>query len=169
MRFPLSTGIRRGLIVSTNVRRAVWLTLVLGSLACTQPAAAQRFGGVGTAQGDILRGQGAYMAGAGWYNLNTARANNINVDTWKKENLEIQRLYQVWQEDRAHHIKYRRGLSAGAQEDWKKKYEAERRRWRENPNPDDIASGDALNALAIDLADPNVAPTSWRDAAVKLP
>ena len=37
------------------------------------------------------------------------------------------------------------------------------------PTPEDISSGNALNALASDLADPTIAPTSWRSAAVPLP
>ena len=39
-----------------------------------------------TVPGDILRGRGRYLGGAGWYNLNTARAGPINVETWKAPN-----------------------------------------------------------------------------------
>lgn len=155
--------------MSKPIAIAASLLLTLVTLALVPTASGQRFGGVGTAQGDILRGQGAYLAGAGWYNLNTARANNINVDTWKKYNLEVQRLYQVWLRDRATHIQYKRKLTAGVQEDLARKAEEAQRRWRENPSPDDITSGDALNALAMDLADPSVEPTSWRSAPVPLP
>src|SRR3954452_5015706 len=116
--------------MSTYSRIAFCLALTLGPLAATQPAAAQRFGRVGTAQGDILRGQGAYMAGAGWYNLNTARANNINVDTWKKYNLEVQRLYRSYLEDRYLHIRNKKRIRQGAQDEFKRKYEEDERRWR---------------------------------------
>ena len=43
-----------------------------------------------------------------------------------------------------------------------------RRRWRENPTVEDIRSGLALNALALDLADPEI-PWRWRSAPVELP
>ena len=108
------------------------------------------------------------MAGAGWYNLNTARADSINVDTWKKHNLEVQRLYRAYLEDRYLHIRYKKKLRAGAgrlEEEVRGRPAAV----RESPTPEDISSGDALNALAGDLADPTIAPTSWRSASVPLP
>jgi hypothetical protein len=139
------------------------LVLVVFALNHEPRAAAQ------TVQGDILRGQGAFLAGAGWYNLNTARANNINVDTWKKYKLEVQRLYRSYLEDRYLHIRYKKKLRHGAQDEFRKKYEEDQRWWREAPTPDDIASGEALNALAGDLADPSIVPTSCRSAEVALP
>jgi len=109
------------------------------------------------------------MVGAGWYNLNTARANNINVDTWKKHNLEVQRLYRSYLQERYSHSQGRKKLAAGVEAAWQKKFEEDQRRWRENPDPDDISSGNALNIMASDLADPTIEPTSWGSAEVKLP
>jgi hypothetical protein len=144
------------------------LLSVLGALA-TPEAAAQRRGGVGTAQGDILRGQGSYLVGAGWYNLNTARARNIDVDTWKKHNLEVQRLYRSYMIDRYKHSLGRKKLTEGVEQAALKKLEEDQKRWRESPTPEDVSSGNALNALAIDLADPLIEPRSWGTAAVALP
>ena len=42
-----------------------------------------------TVEGDILRGQGAFAVGAGWYNLNTAKSNAINVDAMRNYNEEV--------------------------------------------------------------------------------
>ena len=44
-----------------------------------------------------------------------------------------------------------------------------RRRWRENPTKEDLRSGDALNALACDLADPKISPARWSKVQVELP
>jgi hypothetical protein len=43
------------------------------------------------------------------------------------------------------------------------------RRWRENPTPEEVRSGLALNALASDLADPKIPASSWSQAKVELP
>ncbi|WP_406695428.1 hypothetical protein V5E97_30835 [Singulisphaera sp. Ch08] len=122
-----------------------------------------------TVQGDVLRGQGRYLEGAGWYNLNTARAGRINVETWKSHNREVQRLYRDYMIDRSRHIQYKKGLTNKLQAELLRKIEEDQRRWRESPTPEDIASGDALNALAGDLADPSISPSSWRTAQVDLP
>src|SRR5205814_1652542 len=62
-----------------------------------------------------------------------------------------------------------KGLTNKVQADLRRKFEEDQRRWRESPTPADIASGDALNALAGDLADPSIDPSSWRAARVDLP
>lgn len=125
--------------------------------------------GAQTVQGDILRGKGRYLEGAGWYNLNTARAGRINVETWKATNREAQRLYRDYMADRSRHIQARKGLTNKVQAELLRKMEEDQRRWREDPTPDDIASGDALNALAGDLADPSLHPSAWSGARVDLP
>jgi hypothetical protein len=113
-----------------------------------------------TVPGDILRGKGSYLRGAGWYNLNTARAGRINVETWKASNREVQRLYRDYMAGRARHINYKRGLTGKLQDELLRKMAEDQRRWRESPTPEDIASGDALNALAGDLADPSISPSA---------
>ncbi len=106
---------------------------------------------------------------AGWYNFNTARADRINVETWKEYNREVQRLYRDYMLDRAAHIRYKRNLTNKEQEMHRLELEADQRRWREKPTPQDIHSGNALNALAFDLADASIHPSSWRTANVELP
>jgi hypothetical protein len=146
---------------------AMGVILSLSVVYLTDAARAQQPGS--TVQGDILRGQGRFLEGAGWYQLNSARARNIDVDTWKKHNLEVQRLYRAYLQERYLHIQYKKGISKKSQDELKKKFEEEQRRWRENPTPEDISSGNALNALAGDLADPSIAPTVWQYARVELP
>src|SRR3954463_6467916 len=101
-----------------------------------------------TVPGDILRGKGSYLRGAGWYNLNSARAGRINVETWKSYNREVQRLYRDYMMDRPRRIRSRKDLTNKVQADFQRKFEEDQRRWREDPTPADISSGDALNALA---------------------
>lgn len=122
-----------------------------------------------TVQGDILRGEGRYLQGAGWYNFNTARADRINVETWKAYNREVQRLYRDYMIDRYRHIQYKKGLTNKLQAEIQRRFEEDERRWRTSPTPADILSGDALNALAGDLADPSIAPSSWRVKPIALP
>src|ERR1700758_4786340 len=86
-----------------------------------------------TPQGDILRGQGRFLEGAGWYNLNTARADRINVETWKSYNREAQRLYRDYMMDRYHRIRRRKDLSGKAEAEGLRKMEEAERRWREAP------------------------------------
>jgi hypothetical protein len=148
---------RKMLCISTGLA----LTVALG--LCSAALHAQ------TVQGDILRGAGRYLAGAGWYNLNTARADAINVETWKSYNREVQRLYTDYMEDRARHSNFRRGMTAKVQQQAARDLRDANKRWRTNPTFTDIISGNALNALAGDLADPSIDYSSWRLAKIDLP
>ena len=144
--------------------------LFLVGFACTVEKAAGQGGGRGsTPQGDILRGQGQFLRGAGWYEFNSARARNIDVQTWKAWNLETERIYTNYMTERYNRVLHRKGLSAKEQEAARRKIAEDQRRWRESPTPEDINSGDALNALASDLANPNILPTSWGNSQVALP
>jgi hypothetical protein len=142
---------------------AAGVAVAAGAVLTTLGARAQ------TVQGDILRGQGRFLEGAGWYNFNTARADRINVETWKEYNREVQRLYRDYMIDRAQHIAGRKARTDKLQKAYQREFEEAQRRYRENPNSDDITSGNALNAMAIDLADPTLGPSSWRGVQVALP
>src|SRR5262245_23442772 len=51
-----------------------------------------------TVQGDILRGEGIFLNGAGLYNYYTAGANAINTDTWMRLNEYLyQSNRQAWE------------------------------------------------------------------------
>ena len=149
--------------MKTTLYVLVSLATVLGFTGSLHRAHAQ------TVQGDILRGKGRFLEGAGWYELNSARGRNIDVDTWSKYNKEVQRLYRDYMIDRYKRMAYKKGLTVRQQAEVMRKFAEDQRRWRENPSPDDIASGNALNALAGDLADASIEPSSWWRAQVPLP
>ena len=146
--------------MNTTIRRS----LVLAVVVLTPMSARGQ-----TVQGDVLRGQGRYLEGAGWYNLNTAAARSINVETWKSYNREVQRIYRDYMMERHNHMQFKKGQTNKLQAEILRKFEEDQRRWRESPTAADVASGDALNALAGDLADPSITPSSWRTAKVDLP
>jgi hypothetical protein len=137
---------------------------VFGALAACAPTAnAQSY------TGDVLRGEGRYLEGAGWYNFNTARADRINVETWKSYNREVERLYRNYMIERAKEIRYKRGLTKKVQDQHLKDVEADMRRWRENPSAEDISSGNALNIIAMDLSDSSIPPSVWSRSSIELP
>ncbi|WP_435006956.1 hypothetical protein P12x_004386 [Tundrisphaera lichenicola] len=108
------------------------------------------FGGWGaTPQGSIAAGFGAYARGAGVYNYETAEANSINENTVVRYN---QYLYNSMLEARR---RYNREHARELKMD-QANYEARLARIRDNPTPDDIKSGDALNTILDQLSDPKV-------------
>src|SRR5262245_47357809 len=72
---------------------ALGITLTLAAAAF-----GQRYDGAGsTVQGDILRGEGQFLRGAAWYELNSAKAFERNAKTlieMEKWNLQIYKDYQ---------------------------------------------------------------------------
>ena len=118
-------------------------------------------GGGETPQGSIARGMGAYAAGAGYYNQQTAVARSINVDTAMRYN---QYMYESNQEaNRLHHAKL-----AGDQAQNIAAYDKTQARLRDNPNRHDIYMGDALNAAVEQIEDPRVYTKSLQGAKVKI-
>ncbi len=141
--------------------------LILGLI--NSPADAQFFGGgfwegmgVGTPQGDILRGEAMFAMGMGRYNLETAQANSIDADTTKRWNeymynarLEAARQFR----ERQARLLARTNTNA----------EAIRLRLRNSPNQVDIESGNALNAALDELNAPKVFPKAiYEGSKVKL-
>ena len=122
-----------------------------------------------TVPGDILRGRGYYLRGAGWYNLHTAEARSINVDTAIRWNQAVYAAYVQANKERSARIAKRTRLTNATIAEHQKEHEERERRLRENPTQDDILKGDALNALLIDLSDPLIHPSVWRSAEVDLP
>jgi hypothetical protein len=119
-------------------------------------------GGVGTVQGSIARGLGAYNVGAGVYNLDTAQANSINADTIMRWN-EFMFLSQQEANRREYLRKERlvhRDAAAG---------DAFHKRILDNPDSHDIESGDALNAILGQLTDPRVHGTALRMVRTPVP
>ncbi len=131
----------------------VWLSLS-GAL-CAQ-----------TVEGDILRGQGAFLEGVGWYNLNTAQANKINVEAairWKEDLRKIQ-------QERAYYAAQKAESRKLTAEEFRRKMAQRDQELRTHPSANDVQSGAALNALVYDLTDPDLTGEKWRRVSpVSLP
>lgn len=118
-----------------------------------------------TPAGDLLKGQGAYLKGLGSYNLNTAQAGSINVDSmirWKSDLRKIQR--ERWNREAE--------LAAGKQakkEDVLRKLLEREQQLRVAATIDDVLKGDALNVLVYDLTDPDIKQNDWSSKTVSLP
>ncbi|WP_422926765.1 hypothetical protein [Singulisphaera sp. PoT] len=114
-------------------------------------------GGGATVQGDIARGLGFYNIGAGEYNLKTAEADSINVDTVTRWN---QYLWLSQQE--ANRREYLR--MAQRQKMNQAATDSIYRRLRDNPTPSDVHNGDALNVVLDQLTDPRIHSSALRTA-----
>jgi hypothetical protein len=122
-----------------------------------------------TVQGDILRGEGQYLRGAAWYELNAAKAASINTDTAMKIDAWNRQVYDAYMQERAAHLQRRANLTKAQADAAQKRYEEREVRLRTAPTSDDVIKGDALNALLLDLSNPSIASSSWRAAKVSLP
>lgn len=121
--------------------------------------------GADTPESAALKGQGAFLRGAGSYNLNTARANSINVDTvirWKQD------LRKIAAEQRALRERQEAGKKQHL-EDVKRRIAMEEYRLRVEPTAVEVQNGKALNALLYDLTDPDISSSDWHAKPVKLP
>ena len=119
------------------------------------------WGGGETVQGSMARGLGVYAAGVGSYNQQTAVANSINTDTvtrWNEYMWESQVLANRRERER---ISQRAKLS-------KEAHSAIEKRLRENPEPNDIYRGDALNVALEQINDPRVYTKALSAAKVKI-
>lgn len=113
----------------------------------------------------LLKGQGAFLRGAGSYNLNTARAASINTDTiirWKQDFRKIDA------ERRALREREQAGKKQKL-EDVKRRLAIREHELRVNPSPADVMNGQALNALLYDLTDPDIPSSDWNSKLVHLP
>ncbi len=110
------------------------------------------WGGGDTIQGSVARGMGAFAAGAGVYNLDTAQANSINANTLASIN---QYMYLSSMEagriERLHYAK-RKALADKNQEAIAQIAE----QIRTNPTEADIDDGAALNAILEQLSHPSI-------------
>jgi hypothetical protein len=153
---------------SALLRRSI-TTLAITGLIPVLVWAQDNVGPGSTPEGDLLRGQGQFLKGMGWYELNSAKANAINAKTemeWRRWN---DQLYKDYQSEREAHLQKRARLTKAQQEAARKKYEEREIRLRTSPTSEDIVKGDALNALLVDLSAPSISPSSWRYAKIPLP
>jgi hypothetical protein len=145
-----------------------FVLVLLTRLASVADARAQGLGGA-TPQGEAIRAEGQYLRGMAWYEFGAAQAAVINAETQAAWNRAVQADYARYLDERANRLAAKKALRNEHQQDAAKRMAELRRRWLEDPTPDDIRSGLALNALADDLADPKIPPGRWATAPVKLP
>jgi hypothetical protein len=100
--------------------------------------------------------------GFGQFNLATAMANSINTDTAIKWN---QYVYLSIEEDL--HKKYLHRMAHKERND--ANYRQNLRRILEKPDQADLRSGDALNFVLMQLIDPRISPSNYRNAVVNIP
>lgn len=120
------------------------------------------WGGGSTVQGSIARGLGYYAMGAGAYNEQTAAARSINTDTamrwnnyWFQSQMEANRRERTLMDQRE-----RRDSQTSA---------AIMARITNTPLPEDIATGDALNAALDQITNPAIHSSALRQATAKIP
>jgi hypothetical protein len=128
----------------------VWLSMGVA-------AHAQNVGRGSTVESDALRGQGAYLQGAGWYNLRSAEAYSANVDAairWKQD------LRKIQQERRELEARKKYGKIKNVDE-LKQQMARREQELRSNPSSNDVQSGAALNVLVYDLTDADLNSNRW--------
>jgi hypothetical protein len=119
-------------------------------------------GGGATVQGDIARGSGFYLMGAGQYNRDTAIANSINTDTALRWN-------QYWWEAQLAANRAERARLARRQARDSGAGAAIEKRILDSPAAGDIENGDALNAALDQITDPRIHGSALRLATSKVP
>ncbi len=122
-----------------------------------------------TVEGDILRGQGHVLKGMAWYELNAARARELDVKTAHELDQWNREVYEAYERELAASAARRRSVRNERQADANRRLAERDQRLRTKPSVDDIQSGDALNALLLDLSDPTISESVWRHATVRLP
>ena len=119
------------------------------------------WGGASTFQGDYARGLGAFAAGAGQYNEQTAVANSINADTVMRWNEYVYQSQMVTNRKFREKLDREKGTTLAARQRIND-------RLRNNPDPADIASGEALNVALDEVNNPRVYLRGLETAKVKI-
>jgi hypothetical protein len=142
--------------MSRRMLGALLIPILLGT-----PVRAQLITAGSTPQGDYLRGVGIAAQGMGQFNLHTAQANAINVQTEMTWNNYVAEATKNQARELAERKAQERAKHAA-------EYSAIQKRLRENPEDLDVMKGDALNAALKDLMDPRISESSFRSAEVPL-
>lgn len=161
MRALFVGAIRNVILPTQNRLNGRFLLLLCGLFFLPQP---HSFGQTQN-EAAVIRAQGAFLQGAGSYNLNTAKAESISVDTlirWKQD------LRKIDVERRALREQQQAGKKQKI-EDVKKRMAMREHELRVDPTAADVQNGQALNALLYDLTDPDISSNDWYTKVVQLP
>ncbi len=115
-----------------------------------------------TLEGDIDRGMGVYLMGAGVYNYYTAWAGLINWERWRRECEFIEMSQQI--QNRRYVLK--RAAQHEMRERNRKKIED---RHRQSPTARDVVCGDALNSAFREITTASEILRDSREAAMPIP
>jgi hypothetical protein len=118
--------------------------------------------GGGTVQGSIAQGLGAFNVGAGIYNQDTAVANAINANTVMNWNQ-----YMFSAQQQANQREYLRMARREKRDAASGDYIYQR--LRDNPTPEDVADGNALNVILDQLSDPRIHESTLKMATDTVP
>jgi hypothetical protein len=117
--------------------------------------------GSSTPGGSLARGLGMLNMGRGYYNVSTAQAASINLNTAIRWNNAMYAAHRQAAKDYAAHEKKRKA-------DVEKAYSEIQDRLRNNPNARDITDGDALNSALDVLLNPTNADTTLQQIKTPL-
>lgn len=109
-----------------------------------------------TVDGDYLRGQGQFLKGAAWFEIEAAKARAIDARTQILVENYLREVYDSYRRERADRLRSKALKTRAAAEAAERAYQARETRLRTNPTEADVASGDALNALLTDLSAPSL-------------
>lgn len=147
------------------LKTSLLVAIALG-LECVPAQAQYGWGGWGgtgqTVQGSMAAGMGAYAAGAGQYNVQTAQARSLNAQTAMQFN---EYMYSVNKRNAQTNLARRQQQQKNINESADSTY----RRLHDNPNAHDIHSGDALNVVLDELVNPKVYSQVVQKAIVPVP
>jgi hypothetical protein len=111
--------------------------------------------------GDMQRGAGIMAMGAGMYNYYTAMGDSIEADTWMRLN------NYIFVGVREASMREERRIAARL-EKTRKNYDEILDRILNNPEFKDVRRGDALNAIYLELANPQITESAYRLSPVRL-
>ncbi|WP_169979501.1 hypothetical protein [Tautonia rosea] len=144
------------------------LPLVLSSAAYSQVVPGGYYGGYGwggwggnTVVGSGFRGMGAFAAGLGAGDLRSAQADAVRTQSFIELN------EYLYQSARLHRLRSEAERQAREERVDEARKELRERR-TDDPNPQEIESGDALNAMLYDIDNPAIPNSVIRDAAENL-
>jgi hypothetical protein len=95
-----------------------------------------------------------------WYELNAARARKLNVKTAQEMDQSKREVYESYQRELAASAARRRSVRNERQAEANRRLAEREQRLRTEPTVNDIHSGDALNALLLDLCDPTISESA---------
>ena len=112
----------------------------------------------------FLNGAGNFLRGTAWYEVGSAEARAIDANTARTIDDWNRRVYENYKRELSeHYARIVRKTNAlqdrGAEHQFK---------LRTDPKDKEVRSGEALNALVVDLSSPNITETQWRAAKVEL-